>query len=79
MYDGEGGCVGKLGVHDVRCIPAVSGRTTQELERHFESAHLNYLQNTDKRTEEFKKLTKSDGVREAVCVGCVDARVGRLD
>lgn len=31
-----------------------------DLENHFESAHLNYLQNTDQRTQEFKKLTSID-------------------
>jgi hypothetical protein len=32
----------------------------EELERHFESAHLNYLQNTDQRTQDFKYLTTQD-------------------
>ena len=32
----------------------------EELERHFESAHLNYLQNTDQRTQDFKFLTTQD-------------------
>lgn len=31
-----------------------------ELEKHFEAAHLNYLQNTDQMTADFKKLTKKD-------------------
>lgn len=31
-----------------------------ELEKHFEAAHLNYLQNTDQITADFKKLTKKD-------------------
>eukprot|EP01138_Halocafeteria_seosinensis_P013129 gb/GECG01013409.1/.p1 GENE.gb/GECG01013409.1/~~gb/GECG01013409.1/.p1 ORF type:complete len:602 (+),score=132.67 gb/GECG01013409.1/:1-1806(+) len=31
-----------------------------ELESEFEQAHLNYLQNTDAKTEEFKKLTLCD-------------------
>jgi len=34
--------------------------TIDELERHFESAHLNYLQNTDQRTQDFKNLTRMD-------------------
>lgn len=33
---------------------------SQELENEFEQAHLNYLQNTDAKTEEFKKLTLCD-------------------
>ncbi|RHZ21547.1 hypothetical protein DYB26_006679 [Aphanomyces astaci] len=32
----------------------------EELEQHFETAHLNYLQNTDQRTQDFKYLTAKD-------------------
>ena len=32
----------------------------EDLEQHFETAHLNYLQNTDQRTSDFKYLTKKD-------------------
>ena len=32
----------------------------EDLEQHFEQAHLNYLQSTDKRTSEFKELTEKD-------------------
>jgi len=32
----------------------------EDLEQHFETAHLNYLQNTDQRTADFKRLTDKD-------------------
>ena len=32
----------------------------EELEQHFESAHLNYLQQTAQRTHDFKELTQND-------------------
>merc|ERR1719421_630000 len=32
----------------------------EELEGHFEQAHLNYLQSTDQRTTDFKHLTAQD-------------------
>jgi hypothetical protein len=32
----------------------------EELEQHFETAHINYLQNTDQRTTDFKYLTAKD-------------------
>lgn len=32
----------------------------EELEQHFESAHLNYLQQTAQRTHDFKELTQKD-------------------
>jgi len=32
----------------------------EDLEQHFETAHWNYLHNTDDRTTKFKKLTRSD-------------------
>lgn len=32
----------------------------EDLEQHFETAHLNYLQNTDTRTTDFKNLTSKD-------------------
>eukprot|EP00741_Cyanophora_paradoxa_P017163 tig00020960_g16575.t1 len=34
--------------------------TIEELERHFESAHQNYVANTEQRTNDFKKLTTKD-------------------
>ena len=51
-------------IEEINVLSATLDQHIDELERHFESAHLNYLQNTDKRTEEFKKLTKGDSVRE---------------
>ena len=32
----------------------------EDLEQHFETAHWNYLNNTDQRTTEFKNLTRKD-------------------
>ena len=32
----------------------------EDLEQHFETAHLNYLQTTDQRTHDFKYYTKKD-------------------
>ena len=32
----------------------------EELEQHFETAHLNYLQKTAQRTHDFKELTQND-------------------
>ncbi|CAB1120728.1 unnamed protein product [Ectocarpus sp. CCAP 1310/34] len=32
----------------------------EDLEQHFETAHINYLQNTDQRTTDFKYLTSKD-------------------
>ena len=32
----------------------------EDLEQHFESAHLNYLQQTSQRTHDFKELTQND-------------------
>ena len=32
----------------------------EELEQQFETAHLNYLQQTASRTHDFKKLTQND-------------------
>jgi len=32
----------------------------EELEQHFETAHLNYLQQTAQKTHDFKELTQND-------------------
>lgn len=50
-------------IEEINVLSATLDSHIEELERHFESAHMNYLQNTDKRTEEFKKLTREDMVR----------------
>lgn len=34
-----------------------------ELEKHFEGAHQNYLQSTDQRTQDYRYLTRSDQAR----------------
>ena len=40
-------------IEEVNILSAMLDNHIEERERHFESAHMNYLQNTDKRTEEF--------------------------
>lgn len=45
---------------NVACLTHLPPSRAQELERDFENAHLNYLQNTEQRTQDFKHLTRSD-------------------
>lgn len=47
-------------LEDINVLRITLESTIEELERHFESAHLNYLQNTDQRTQDFKYLTRKD-------------------
>jgi len=47
-------------MEDINVLRITLESTIDELERHFESAHLNYLQNTDQRTQDFKFLTRND-------------------
>ncbi|GBG25483.1 Coiled-coil domain-containing protein 65 [Hondaea fermentalgiana] len=47
-------------LEDVNILRITLESTIEELERCFESAHLNYLQNTDQRTQDFKFLTRKD-------------------
>uniref|UniRef100_A0A7S2RYX4 Dynein regulatory complex subunit 2 n=1 Tax=Mucochytrium quahogii TaxID=96639 RepID=A0A7S2RYX4_9STRA len=47
-------------LEDINVLRITLESTIEELERHFESAHLNYLQNTDQRTQDFKFLTRKD-------------------
>jgi len=47
-------------LEDVNILRITLESTIEELERCFETAHLNYLQNTDQRTQDFKFLTKKD-------------------
>jgi hypothetical protein len=49
-------------LEDINILRITLEGTIEELERHFESAHLNYLQNTDQRTQDFKFLTQEDQV-----------------
>lgn len=44
----------------VHVLQSYLDNTIEELERNFESAHLNYLTNTDQRTQDFKNLTQRD-------------------
>eukprot|EP00949_MAST-11_sp_MAST-11-sp1_P000330 g330.t1 len=47
-------------LEDINVLRITLESTIEELERHFEAAHLNYLQNTDQRTQDFKYLTTQD-------------------
>merc|ERR1719248_346364 len=47
-------------LEDINVLRITLESTIEELERHFESAHLNYLQHTDQRTQDFKFLTRKD-------------------
>lgn len=47
-------------LEDINVLRITLESTIEELERHFEAAHLNYLQNTDQRTQDFKFLTRKD-------------------
>jgi hypothetical protein len=47
-------------LEDINVLRITLDSTIEELEQHFETAHLNYLQNTDQRTVDFKHLTSKD-------------------
>ncbi|CEG48042.1 uncharacterized protein PHALS_05519 [Plasmopara halstedii] len=47
-------------LEDINILRITLDSSIEELEQHFESAHLNYLQNTDQRTQDFKYLTAKD-------------------
>ena len=47
-------------LEDIHVLRITLEGKIEELERRFENAHMNYLQNTDKRTQDFKYLTRKD-------------------
>jgi hypothetical protein len=47
-------------LEDINVLRITLDSFIEELEQHFETAHLNYLQNTDQRTADFKFLTEKD-------------------
>jgi len=47
-------------LEDINVLRITLEGTIEELERHFEQAHMQYLQNTDQQTQDFKKLTRKD-------------------
>merc|ERR550514_1386286 len=47
-------------LEDINVLRITLEGTIEELERHFEEAHMTYLQNTDQQTQEFKNLTRKD-------------------
>jgi hypothetical protein len=47
-------------LEDINVLRITLDSTIEDLEQHFENAHLDYLRNTDQRTEDFKKLTVKD-------------------
>ena len=47
-------------LEDINVLRITLESQIEDLEKHFEHAHLNYLQNTDQRTQDFKYLTTQD-------------------
>ncbi|KAG5192465.1 flagellar associated protein [Tribonema minus] len=47
-------------LEDINVLRITLDTQIEELEQHFETAHINYLQNTDQRTTDFKYLTAKD-------------------
>ena len=47
-------------LEDINVLRITLESNIEELERHFEAAHLHYLTNTDQRTQDFKYLTTQD-------------------
>jgi len=47
-------------LEDINVLRITLDSNIEDLEQHFETAHLNYLQNTDQRTADFKRLTDKD-------------------
>lgn len=47
-------------LEDINMLRISLDAQIEELEQHFESAHLNYLQQTAQRTHDFKELTQND-------------------
>lgn len=50
-------------LEDIHVLQSFLDNTIEDLEHNFETAHLNYLQGTDHRTQQFKKYTSKDNVR----------------
>lgn len=47
-------------LEDINVLRITLDSSIEELEQHFETAHLTYLQTTDQRTQDFKYLTAKD-------------------
>jgi ubiquitin len=62
-------------LEDINVLRITLEQAIDELEQHFETAHLNYLQNTDTRTNEFKKLTEKDQDRSKE----IETKLRRID
>ena len=45
-------------LEDINVLRITLEGKIEELERRFENAHMNYLQNTDKRTQDFKCVVR---------------------
>jgi len=50
-------------LEDIHVLQSFLDNNIEDLEKNFETAHLNYLQSTDQRTQDFKYLTHKDHVR----------------
>lgn len=47
-------------LEDIHVLQSFLDNNIEDLEKNFETAHLNYLQSTDQRTQDFKYLTHKD-------------------
>lgn len=47
-------------LEDINVLRITLEHQIEELEKQFENAHMQYLRSTDRQTEEFKKLTRTD-------------------
>lgn len=62
-------------LEDIHVLQSFLDNTIEDLERNFETAHLNYLQNTDQRTQDFKNLTQRDQTLTAE----IDVKIRKID
>uniref|UniRef100_A0A7S1CIL1 Dynein regulatory complex subunit 2 n=1 Tax=Bicosoecida sp. CB-2014 TaxID=1486930 RepID=A0A7S1CIL1_9STRA len=62
-------------LEDIHVLQSFLDNNIEDLERNFETAHLNYLQNTDQRTQDFKNLTQRDQTLTAE----IDVKIRKID
>lgn len=62
-------------LEDIHVLQSFLDNNIEDLERNFETAHLNYLQNTDQRTQDFKRLTQKDQELTAM----IDIKIRKID
>jgi DNA repair exonuclease SbcCD ATPase subunit len=59
----------------IHVLQSYLDNTIEELERAFETAHLNYLTNSDQRTQDFKNLTQ----RDQTLAQEIDIKIRKID